>query len=195
VRGARISITVTEDACAAHAILCRVEDEAGHEIAQVLGILLRRSTRTWLHKQLTEGMGEAVDELTYPVISALARTGPRSAADLAPDAGVDRSGVTRRASRLEAAGLIRREVDPTDRRAHLLVLTEQGQSVVAELRARLAAHIMTSLSSWPPGEAETFARHLRRFATEAMQGPDRQAASRGDGTPTGSRPARSGDGR
>lgn len=145
---------------------CGVENEVGHEIADALGILLRRTTRAQLHKQLTEGMGEAVDELTYPVLSALARTGPRSAADLAPDVGLDRSGVTRRATRLEAAGLIRREADPDDRRAHLLVLTEQGQVTVAELRARLAAHIMASLSSWPPGEAERFAHHLRRFTVE-----------------------------
>ncbi|MEU6068842.1 MULTISPECIES: MarR family winged helix-turn-helix transcriptional regulator [Streptomyces] len=143
-----------------------MENEVGHEIADALGVLLRRTTRTQLHSKLTEGMGEAVDELTYPVLSALARIGPRSAADLAPDAGVDRSGVTRRASRLEAAGLIRRETDPNDRRAHLLVLTEQGRSTVAELRERLAAHIMAGLSSWPPGEAETFARHLRRFTIE-----------------------------
>ncbi|WP_326649760.1 MarR family winged helix-turn-helix transcriptional regulator [Streptomyces sp. NBC_01750] len=143
-----------------------MENEVGHEIADALGILLRRTTRAQLHRQLTEGMGEAVDELTYPVLSALARTGPRSAADLAPEVGLDRSGVTRRATRLEAAGLIRREADPNDRRAHLLVLTEQGQVTVAELRAHLAAHIMASLSSWPPGEAERFAHHLRRFTVE-----------------------------
>ncbi|KPI34228.1 transcriptional regulator, MarR family [Actinobacteria bacterium OV450] len=143
-----------------------VENEVGHEIADALGILLRRTTRTQLHRQLTEGMGEGVDEQTYPVLSALARTGPRSAADLAPDVGIDRSGVTRRASRLEAAGLIRREADPDDRRAHLLVLTEEGRSVVAELRTRLAAHIMGSLSGWPPGEAAKFAHQLRRFTAE-----------------------------
>lgn len=144
--------------------------DTGHEIADALGVLLRRTTRTQLHKELTRDLGEAVDELTYPVLSALARTGPRSAADLAPDAGVDRSGVTRRASRLEAAGLVRREPDPADRRAHLLVLTERGERTVAELRTRLAAHIMASLSSWPPGEAETFARHLRRFTSDGPFG-------------------------
>ncbi|WP_030869871.1 MarR family winged helix-turn-helix transcriptional regulator [Streptomyces sp. NRRL F-2747] len=143
-----------------------MENEAGHEIADALGMLLRRGTRTQLHRRLTEGMGEAVDELTYPVLSTLARTGPRSAADLAPDVGVDRSGVTRRASRLEAAGLIRREPDPADGRAYLLVLTKEGRTAVAELRDRLAAHIMTSLSAWPPGEAERFAHDLRRFMTE-----------------------------
>ncbi|REK91271.1 MarR family transcriptional regulator [Streptomyces inhibens] len=143
-----------------------MKNEVGHEIADALAILLRRTTRTQLHKQLTEGMGEGVDEQTYPVLSELARTGPRSAADLAPDVGIDRSGVTRRASRLEAAGLIRREADPTDRRAHLLVLTDQGRLAVEELRTRLAAHITTSLSTWPPNEAETFAHHLGRFTSE-----------------------------
>ncbi|MFE9556770.1 MarR family winged helix-turn-helix transcriptional regulator [Streptomyces sp. NPDC006692] len=143
-----------------------MENEVGHEIAEALGILLRRTTRAQLHRRITEGMGEGVDEVTYPVLSALARTGPRSAADLAPDVGIDRSGVTRRASRLEAAGLISREPDPHDRRAQLLVLTERGRLAVAELRARLAAHITTSLSAWPPGEAEAFAHQLRRFLAE-----------------------------
>lgn len=138
----------------------------GHEIADALGVLLRRTTRAQLHRKLTEGMGEGIDEVTYPVLSALARTGPRSAAELAPDVGIDRSGVTRRASRLEAAGLVRREPDPHDGRAHLLVLTERGLLAVTELRTRLAAHITAGLSSWPPGEAEAFARQLRRFTAE-----------------------------
>ncbi|WP_328540426.1 MarR family winged helix-turn-helix transcriptional regulator [Streptomyces sp. NBC_00344] len=143
-----------------------MENEVGHEIADSLGLLLKRTTRAQLHRTLTEGMGEAVDELTYPLLSALARTGPRSAADLAPDVGIDRSGVTRRASRLEAAGLVRREPDPRDRRASLLILTDLGERTVEELRKRLAAHITESLSTWPPGEARTFARHLQRFITE-----------------------------
>lgn len=143
-----------------------VNNDVGHEIADALGILLRRTTREQLHRRLTEGMGEGLDEVTYPVLSALARTGPRSAADLAPDVGIDRSGVTRRASRLEAAGLVRREPDPDDGRAQLLVLTGRGRAAVSELRGRLAAHITESLSSWPPGEAEAFARQLRRFTTD-----------------------------
>ncbi|MFF1906503.1 MarR family winged helix-turn-helix transcriptional regulator [Kitasatospora sp. NPDC058218] len=140
--------------------------EVGNEIADALGVLLRRTTRTRLHQRLTEGLGDELDELTYPVLSALARTGPSSAADLAPEVGLDRSGVTRRASRLEDAGLVRREPDPRDRRAQLLVLTEQGHRAVAELRERLAAHITASLAAWPPGEAEAFARSLHRFTRE-----------------------------
>ncbi|MER5637398.1 MarR family transcriptional regulator [Kitasatospora sp. NPDC002227] len=143
-----------------------MDNRTGHEIAEALGVLLRRTTREQLHRSLTEGLGEAVDELTYPVLSALARTGPRSAADLAADVGLDRSGVTRRASRLEAAGLVRREPDPADRRAALLVLTPAGERTVTELRERLAARIAGSLDGWAPGEAEAFAGQLRRFVTD-----------------------------
>jgi DNA-binding MarR family transcriptional regulator len=110
---------------------------------------------------------KAVDELTYPILSGLARTGPPcSAADLAPDVGLNRSGVTRRASRLEAAGLVRREPDPADGRATLLTLTAEGESAVETLRRRLADHITAGLASWPGGEVAAFAVHLRSFVTD-----------------------------
>ncbi|WP_035852052.1 MarR family winged helix-turn-helix transcriptional regulator [Kitasatospora azatica] len=145
-----------------------MNDKVGFEIADALGLLLKRGTRAQLYRELTEGL--AVDELTYPVLSGLARTGPRSAAELAAEVGLDRSGVTRRASQLEAAGLVRREADPADRRATLLLLTEEGEQVVARLRHRLAGIIAGSLTSWEPGEAELFARQLTRFVS---QGPFR----------------------
>ncbi|MEV6028108.1 MarR family transcriptional regulator [Streptomyces sp. NPDC052036] len=143
-----------------------MKNDVGHEIADALGVLLKRSTRVELYRTLTAGLGNAVDELTYPVLSGLARTGPRSAADLAPDAGLDRSGVTRRASRLEEAGLVRREPDPADRRATLLALTSEGERTVEVLRRRLSAHIEASLASWSADEARTFADHLRRFVDD-----------------------------
>ncbi|NGO72095.1 MarR family winged helix-turn-helix transcriptional regulator [Streptomyces boncukensis] len=143
-----------------------METEVGREIADALGVLLKRSTRQELHRALTVDMGEAVDELTYPVLSGLERTGPCSAADLAPEVGLDRSGVTRRASRLEEAGLVRREADPSDRRATLLALTDAGQCTVQMLRERLSARITASLASWPADEAEAFANSLRRFVTD-----------------------------
>jgi DNA-binding MarR family transcriptional regulator len=143
-----------------------VENDAGREIADALGVLLKRSTRIGLYRTLTAGVGEAVDELTYPILSGLARTGPCSAADLAPDVGLDRSGVTRRASRLEEAGLVRREPDPADRRATLLTLTDEGVRTVAVLRQRLADHITASLDAWPADEVAAFAGYLRRFLTD-----------------------------
>jgi DNA-binding MarR family transcriptional regulator len=138
-----------------------VQHQVGLDIADALGLLLRRGTRAHLYQRLTAGL--PVDEPGYPVLSGLARTGPCSAAELAVEIGLDRSGVTRRASQLEAAGLLRREPDPADRRATLLVLTQAGERTVAELRGRLAELIERSLADWPPAEARTFARGLARF--------------------------------
>ncbi|MFB7666382.1 MarR family winged helix-turn-helix transcriptional regulator [Kitasatospora sp. NPDC056138] len=140
----------------------------GNDIAHALGLLLQRSTRARLYAHLTDGLGEAVDDLTYPVLSGLARTGPRSAADLGREIGLDRSTVTRRADRLEQAALLRREPDPADGRATLLALTDDGHRTVAATRQRLATAIDNSLATWPPADAQAFARLLRRFVD---QGP------------------------
>ncbi|MGW2410409.1 MarR family winged helix-turn-helix transcriptional regulator [Streptomyces sp. NPDC001739] len=117
--------------------------------------------------QLTEGLGEAVDDLTYPVLSGLARTGTCSAADLGREIGLNRTTVTRRADRLEQAGLLQRQPDPADGRATLLALTEQGRNIVSVTRQRLAAGIKSSLATWPQADAQTFARQLRRFVDES----------------------------
>ncbi|MFI8454650.1 MarR family winged helix-turn-helix transcriptional regulator [Kitasatospora sp. NPDC085464] len=138
----------------------------GHDIADALGLLLRRSTRARLHTHLTEGLGEAIDDLTYPVLSGLARTGACSAADLGREIGLDRTTVTRRADRLEQAGLLRRRPDPADGRVTLLDLTDDGRAVIEATRQRLAAGIEDALAGWPQDDARTFARLLRRFVDE-----------------------------
>ncbi|GGV35534.1 hypothetical protein GCM10010495_60740 [Kitasatospora herbaricolor] len=148
-------------------------DSTGQDIAHALGLLLRRSTRARLYTRLTEGLGEAVDDLTYPVLSGLARTGPRSAADLGREIGLDRTTVTRRADRLEQAGLLERRPDPADGRATLLALTDDGRTVVAATRQRLTDAVQDSLTTWPQSDARTFARLLRRFVEEGPFATDR----------------------
>lgn len=144
------------------------EGELGAQVAESVARMLRRSSRAGLYRELTAGLDPAVNEFSYPVISGLARTGPSTAARLAAEIGIDRSVASRHADRLERVGLLRREPHPSDRRGTLLVLTPEGQQLVAAMRGRLAGVIGRYLSSWPPGEAAAFARFLRRF-TE--QGP------------------------
>lgn len=145
-----------------------VNDDLGSEIAAAFGLLIQRGIRAGLYAELVEGLADGLDENAYPVLSGIARSGPRNAADLAKVVGLDRSGVSRHASRLEAAGLLRREADPADRRSVLLVLTDAGVVAVEEMRRRLADRVGSAVASWPPGEAEAFARGLRRFAEEVF---------------------------
>jgi DNA-binding MarR family transcriptional regulator len=141
-------------------------DTPGGVIAEALGRLLQRGTRARLYARLTAGLDGALDESTYPVISGLARLGPQSAAQLAAGIGLDRSVVSRHATRLERAGLIERLADPSDQRATLLILTAGGRQAVQEMRQRLAVAVDEYLASWPPGEAERFAASLSRFTAE-----------------------------
>ncbi|WP_433196133.1 MarR family winged helix-turn-helix transcriptional regulator [Nocardia sp. CA-107356] len=138
----------------------------GAQVAEAIAELLRRRTREGIYAELTEGLDPAVDTATYPVLSALARWGPRSAAALAVEIGLDRSVASRHATRLERAGLVRRAPDPTDARATLLSLTERGERAVEVMRHRLARRLDRHLAAWPEDQARAFAVALTRFVHE-----------------------------
>ena len=95
-----------------------------------------------------------VDRQTYPLLSTLARLGPLPAARLAEEVGIDRSGASRYADRLQAAGLLERRPDPADRRSVLLCLTPAGAQLIAHLREVLAGHLGEVISGWPAGQAQ-----------------------------------------
>jgi DNA-binding MarR family transcriptional regulator len=88
--------------------------------------------------------------------------------ELAASVLLSKSGLSRLVDRLEAAGLVRRERCPSDRRGAFAVLTDQGRSV---LRRAAPVHLR--------GIQQHFARHLddqeARWLAEAL---DRVAAGR-----------------
>jgi DNA-binding MarR family transcriptional regulator len=145
-------------------------ESLGGQLADALGEVLQRSSRARIYGDLTQGLDPAIDEATYPVISALGRSGARTAAQLAAEVGIDRSVVSRHGDRLEAHGLIRREPDPTDRRGTLLTLTEDGAQQVAVMRTRLHTALDKYLATWPPDQARAFVDNFIRFVTEGPFG-------------------------
>ena len=64
--------------------------------------------------------------------------GPRKMSDLAHALFCDNSNVTGIVDRLEERGLVRREAAEGDRRVKLLVLTEEGEWMRAEITKRMA---------------------------------------------------------
>ncbi|WP_329561474.1 MarR family winged helix-turn-helix transcriptional regulator [Kitasatospora sp. NBC_01266] len=67
---------------------------------------------------------------------------PRSMRSLAELLACDASNITGIVDRLESRGLVRREVDPADRRIKNVLLTEEGEQAVHRIRAR----VMSGLS-------------------------------------------------
>jgi DNA-binding MarR family transcriptional regulator len=84
----------------------------------------------WLTRQVPRS-------LSLSTLSALARLeaeGPLRVSDLTEREALTQPGMTILVNRLAGAGLAERVPDPTDRRAVLVRITEQGQTVLAERR-------------------------------------------------------------
>jgi DNA-binding MarR family transcriptional regulator len=112
---------------------------------------------------VTEGL--AGGHRGYQVLSAAARDEPGSQAALAARLGIDRTVMTYLLDDLVKAGLVERQQDPGDRRARLVVATDQGRTVLAELETRFAhaeRHILAGLSEQ---EQAAFRALLRTLAT------------------------------
>jgi DNA-binding MarR family transcriptional regulator len=107
----------------------------------------------------------------YQVLSAAAQDEPGSQASLATRLGIDRTVMTYLLDDLVQAGLVERRQDPGDRRTRLVLATDHGRAVLADLRARLARaeqHILAGLS---PQEQQSF-RTLLATAARHVNDPD-----------------------
>lgn len=138
------------------------------QIADALATLLQRGFRLDLHRRLISGVATGLDESTYPVLSALARLGESSAARVAAEIGLDRSGVSRRLSALEHAGLVRVDADERDARKALATLTPAGREAIEITRSRLDDAIGAHLAEWNDHERRMFADLLTRFTARAL---------------------------
>lgn len=96
--------------------------------------------RRW-RRRLEERLAEAgFTEATWRPLIHLAEIGDGvTQKTLAFALGLDTSSLVRLIDILVARGLVERRIDPQDRRARLIHLTEDGRSVVERLRAILSA--------------------------------------------------------
>jgi DNA-binding MarR family transcriptional regulator len=134
--------------------------------AQVLGELLLRAARgqrrrwreTLAPWDLSPHHARALRVVTD-------RTGTRLS-DLAEALHIAPRSATEVADALQARGLVERRPDPTDRRAVVLVPTEEGRRVQAEIAAARAADTRDLFARLDPADRATLARILRSLAAE-----------------------------
>src|ERR1700749_4469056 len=100
-------------------------EDVAPDLTRLLNRLMLPANRGALCAPVIEVAPPGVDTQTYPLLNTLAATGPVTVARLAEHGGIDRSGTSRYADRLQEAGLLKRTTDPLDRRATLLSLTPQ----------------------------------------------------------------------
>jgi DNA-binding MarR family transcriptional regulator len=129
-------------------------------VEQQLTILLRRVQR--IHFTTSSGEIE-LDRSAYGILCRLVDEGPQRLGLLAQAFGLDPSTITRQVQALEHEHLVERRPDPTDRRASLLDLTDQGRAVLTETRARRREWLEAALDDWDDDDHAEFGRLLEKF--------------------------------
>jgi DNA-binding MarR family transcriptional regulator len=100
----------------------------------------------------------------YQVIAVAARSEVGSQLALAHHLGIDRTVMTYMLDDLEAAGLIERQPDPTDRRARRVIVTAGGTKLLATLDRRLQAAEADLLAPLNADGRTSFRSQLRAVA-------------------------------
>lgn len=122
-------------------------------------------TRTRMHERLLREAGLRIDRASIIILFKL-HHGGRDAmriTDIAALVGVDTPAVTRKIQQLEQHGYIGRLADPSDRRAVLIVLTDEGRSVVDRILQVHRAMLARLVSDWTEQELTTFASQLLKL--------------------------------
>src|SRR5438445_12216293 len=96
--------------------------------------LLTLGRRVRSKPPLVTGDHPYLDSAIDALCGLLVERGPTRLTDLAAALWLDKSTVTRQVATLEAAGLAQRVPDPSDGRAALVGLTDQGRDVLSRVR-------------------------------------------------------------
>jgi DNA-binding MarR family transcriptional regulator len=140
-----------------------VSPDVLHQLGDALNELMLPSNRGRLCAPVITAAPPVVDGQTYFVLSTLARTGPLTVVQLAQHIGLDRSGTSRYADRLQQAGLLERQPDPADRRTSRLGLTPEGARLASQLADVLAGSLRDLTTGWPAGQVQALADGLVRL--------------------------------
>ncbi len=99
--------------------------------------------------------------ITASLLSAMwtiERLQPVTLGELSAAERVQPPTVTRFVSKLEASGLVTREIDPSDRRVARVRLTPQGARLLDQSRSRRTAYLHTRLRALDPAERKALGR-------------------------------------
>jgi DNA-binding MarR family transcriptional regulator len=115
------------------------------------GHLIRRlhQQSTQVFQSVTQAAGFELTSVQFAALDAIALAPGIDQASLAATIGFDRATIGGVIERLEAKGLVSRQVNAQDRRARRLQLTREGQRLLAECRPvveRLQDDILSSLT-------------------------------------------------
>ena len=109
---------------------------------------------------------DAVERATYHLLVHLVKDGPRRAGALADAVHSDPSTISRQIGHLVKLGYVERTADPEDRRATLLVATEEGRRIFEHNRRLRNESIAGMLANWTAEDRVVLCELLGRFTDD-----------------------------
>jgi DNA-binding MarR family transcriptional regulator len=151
--------------------------------ALLAGELLTLGRRVRSKPPLVKGDHPYIDSAMDALCGVLAESGPMRLTDLARALWLDKSTVTRQVATIEAAGLAVRVPDPSDGRASLVGLSDEGRDLLSRVRRGRQEGLREALADWSVEDVARFASLLERFnrQVEAVQRPQLVALPGRDG--------------
>jgi DNA-binding MarR family transcriptional regulator len=131
-----------------------------------LGALFARITRRLVEAERPLLAAHELSMWSYVVLSHLARSPTGTQLELARAIGYDKTRLIALLDQLQAAGLLTREPDPTDRRARTVRLTTTGRERYAAARADIRAMEDGLLADLSLDERTNLLAVLPRLATQ-----------------------------
>ena len=116
-----------------------------------------------LKSRMAAFVPEGLDMAAFSLLLALVRCGPRRQGELAEQALLDPSTVSRYVAQLARAGYVQRRPDPQDGRAVQLVATDEGHAVAREIGRRRQAVMIQALAGWDDEDLRLLVRLLTRL--------------------------------
>ena len=110
-----------------------------------------------------------VDVTAYPVLFAIANAGSVRVSDIADRLHSDVSTVSRQLTALAGHGLVAKAADPSDGRAQVASLTDEGRAVLREIQSTRATWFQGLLTDWDGADAGAFIKRLRSLG-DALDG-------------------------
>ena len=117
-----------------------------------------------LHRRLRQSADPGLTISQLSALASIERSGPITLGDLARVEQVQPPTMTALAGKLEAAGLVERSIDVTDRRVHRVAVSPDGMRLLARHRKQKNAYLERRLATLSASDRATLAR-----ASEIME--------------------------
>jgi len=125
--------------------------------------LLRLSRRSQAIHVRTSSGDVVLERSSYGILCLILDEGPQRLGSIATAFGLDPSTITRQVQAVEKSGLAEKTVDPSDRRASLLSITEHGREATERARAFRREVLKHVIADWSEADRTAFGAYLQRF--------------------------------